>query len=160
MANETAGYAVSRTNATKFGVTTNGPRLCPGWGRCRLRWCEGGDAAGSACPVEQAVARSHEAHYRRVYDYPELRQQLEDFDRLLTRLVHNDLRRRRILFRLNQTWKARGEEGTKEFELADRYLAAALNEYQSILERLGRAQQNVHERLTEQRSRRNLMPMA
>lgn len=160
MGNGSPSYTVSRTNATKFGVTTNGPMLCPGWARCRLRWCEGCDAAGSACPVEKAIAGSHEAHYRRVYDCPRLREQLRNLDELLIGMVNNDLKRRRILFRMNDAWNAGHDKQWQEFSLADRYLAACLNEYQTLLQVLADAQARVYELLIIEKSQRPLMPGA
>lgn len=153
-------YAVSRTNATKYAVAVDGPMLCPGRDRCRFCWCEDNDSVGASCQIEQEVSDSHERHYRRVYDHPELRAQVDDLDYLLTRMVNNDLRRRRILFRMNQAWNAGDHQRSKEFALTDRYLAAALNEYQAILRRLAQAQQVVHDSLIVSESRPRVMPMA
>lgn len=156
---DTTSYSVSRTNAMKYGVTTNGPVICPGWDRCRFRWCADKATPGTPCSTESQMARSHEAHYRRVYDYPALRQELADVDNVISKLVNNDLKRRRILLRANEAWKAEGSERQHEFLLADRYFAACLNEYRELLAQIDVARRRVRDALALRRARQQVMPM-
>lgn len=140
MAKKNGSYDVSRTNAMKYGVTVDRPMTCPGTERCRYRYCE--DLSfepphGSYCPWETNYAAMLDASYRRTYDFPAMREELENLDEIIETLVSNALRRNRISFRTNRSGDMftgiSPTESWTEYQLCDRYLASCLREIESIL---------------------------
>lgn len=147
MAKNSDSYAVSRTNAMKFGVTVNRPMTCPGRERCRYRYCDDMSfeaPAGDLCPWEVSYAAALEAGYRRTYDYPAMRAQVDDFDEVIEALVANGLKRNRISLRSNRGCDLAGDDEARmrswvEFKLCDRYMTACLRELERIVARFADA---------------------
>lgn len=161
MAKTADSYVVSRTNATKYAVAVDGPMLCPGHHRCRYRWCESLSTCcpGERCAWEAAFAENLERHYRKVYDFEALRQQMPDLDECIERMVNNDLRRNRISFRSNRAWSCvedgrLTEKAYREFDICDKYLIACIHEREQLHESLDRAGDAVDDQLEHLRRKR------
>ena len=165
MTKSTRSYDVSRTNAMKFGVTVDRPMTCPGRERCRYRYCDDlsfESPHGRECPWETNYAAMLDASYRRTYDFPAMREEIENLDAIIETLVANGLKRNRISFRTNRTCDLAVDDEARlrswvEFQLCDRYMAACLRELDSILERFDVALTRISEASAATRKRRTGM---
>lgn len=165
MAKNNESYAVSRTNAMKFGVTVSRPMTCPGRERCHYRYCDDLSfeaPAGDVCPWEVSYAAALEAGYRRTYDYPAMRAQIADLDEVIETLVANGLKRNRISLRSNRGCDLTANDDARmrswvEFQLCDRYMTACLRELERILGRFADAFARIAEASEALRQRRTGM---
>ena len=151
MAKSTESYAVSRTNAVKYGIHIDGCVPCRGIDRCVYR--EGCPAherglqlpePGAACPVEASYATVVASSLRETW------RSLDGYvDSGLESLVHDAvvaiLQRERVRRRQAAAWDLAEQEEwdsfLAEYALCDRYYAAALNRWATILERVERARE-------------------